>query len=210
MLDQQKIGLFIQAQRKAHGLTQKELAERLGVTNKAVSKWELGRSLPDVALFEPLCRELEISIPELLAGHAIREEEKQRATEELLVESISMRELVGLSLLLQVNSLVGVLLVTSPFLFHAERPLNILLVVFGLAECALAAYFDYTLPGREARRESLTVRFVYTICLFVSIGVINYPASVRENVPLATEILIFLIPCLICLLGQYLFWRWKR
>lgn len=44
MLDQQEIGLFIQAQRKARGMTQKELADRVGVTNKAVSKWELGDS----------------------------------------------------------------------------------------------------------------------------------------------------------------------
>lgn len=126
------------------------------------------------------------------------------------MESISMRELVGLSMLLQVNCLVGVLLVISPFLFHAERPLNILLVVFGLAECALAVYFDLTLSGREARQESLTVRFVYTIGLFVSLAVISYPSSVRENVSLTTEILAFLIPCLLCLLGQYFFWKWKH
>ena len=64
-MDQQRIGQFIQEQRKTHGMTQQELADQLGVTNKAVSKWEKGHSMPDVALFEPLCKELEISVAEL-------------------------------------------------------------------------------------------------------------------------------------------------
>lgn len=209
-MDQQRIGQFIQEQRKAHAMTQQELADKLGVTNKAVSKWELGRSMPDVSLFEPLCRELEISISELLAGRRIDAVDQQRAAEELLMESISTRKLIGLSVFLQLNSIIGVLLVISPFLFHPERPLNLLLVVLGLVECAMVVYFDSTLPGKEARRQSLAVRFAYTICLFLTLAAINYPASVREGVPLATEILIFLIPCLFCLFGQYLLWRRKK
>ena len=209
-MEQQRIGQFIQERRKAHGLTQQELADRLGVTNKAVSKWEKGRSMPDVGLFEPLCRELEISIPELLSGQIVDAGDRQQTTEQLLMESISMRKLIGLSVFLQLNSVVGVLLVISPFLFHPERPLDLLLVALGLVECAMVVYFDSTLPGKEARRQSLTVRFVYTICLFLTIAAINYPASVREGVPLTTEILIFLIPCLFCLFGQYLLWRRKK
>lgn len=209
-MEQQRIGQFIQERRKAHGLTQQELADRLGVTNKAVSKWEKGRSMPDVGLFEPLCRELEISIPELLSGQIVDAGDRQQTTEQLLMESISMRKLIGLSVFLQLNSVVGVLLVISPFLFHPERPLDLLLVALGLVECAMVVYFDSTLPGKEARRQSLTVRFVYTICLFLTIAAINYPASVREGVPLTTEILVFLIPCLCCLLVQYFLWRRKK
>ena len=119
-MEQQRIGQFIQERRKAHGLTQQELADRLGVTNKAVSKWEKGRSMPDVGLFEPLCRELEISIPELLSGQIVDAGDRQQTTEQLLMESISMRKLIGLSVFLQLNSVVGVLLVISPFLFHPE------------------------------------------------------------------------------------------
>ena len=194
-MDQQRIGQFIQEQRKAHGMTQQELADQLGVTNKAVSKWEKGHSMPDVALFEPLCKELEISIPELLSGRKIDAEDQQQTAEQLLMESISMRKLIGLSVFLQLNSIIGVLLVISPFLFHPERPLNL---------------FDSTLPGKEARRQSLTVRFVYTICLFLTIAAINYPASVREGVPLTTEILVFLIPCVLALLIQFFIWRSRR
>ena len=209
-MDQQQIGQFIQEQRKAHSMTQQELAEKLGITNKAVSKWELGRSMPDVSLFEPLCRELEISISELLAGRRIDAVDQQRATEELLMESISTRKLIGLSVFLQLNSIIGVLLVISPFLFHPERPLNLLLVVLGLVECAMVVYFDSTLPGKEARRQSLTVRFAYTICLFLTLAAINYPASVREGIPLTTEILVFLLPCVLALLIQFFIWRSRR
>lgn len=209
-MDQQQIGQFIQKQRKAHSMTQQELADKLGVTNKTVSKWELGRSMPDVSLFESLCRELEISIPELLSGHRIDAEDRQRATEKMLMESISIRKLIGLSVFLQLNSIIGTLLVISPFLFHPEKPLNVLLVVLGLIECAMVVYFDTTLPGKEARRQSLFVRFTYTICLFFTLAAINYPASVREGIPLTTEILVFLVPCLFCLLIQYLLWRRKE
>ena len=209
-MDQQRIGQFIQDQRKAHAMTQQELADKLGVTNKAVSKWEKGHSMPDVALLEPLCKELEISIPELLSGRIIDAVDQQKTAEQLLMESISMRKLIGLSVFLQINSIIGVLLVTSPFLFHPERPLNLLLVALGLVEFAMVVFFDSTLPGKEARRQSLTVRFVHTICLFLTIAAIKHPASVREGVPLTTEILVFLIPCLCCLLVHYFLWRRKK
>ena len=61
-MDLEKIGKFITEQRTNKKLTQKELANRLNVTNKAVSKWENGRSMPDVGLFENLCSELDITL----------------------------------------------------------------------------------------------------------------------------------------------------
>lgn len=209
-MDQQQIGRFIQERRRAHDLTQQALADRLGVTNKAVSKWELGRSMPDVALFEPLCRELEISIPELLAGHRIEAEDRQRAAEELLMESISTRKLIGLSVYLQLNSVISTLLVLSPFLFRPMKPLNILLVIIGLAESFMTAYFEITLPGQEARSRSLFVRFFRTVGMFVTLAVINYPSSLRAGVPLSTFVLTFLIPCLLCLAVNYVVWRRKK
>ena len=209
-MDQQRIGQFIQEQRKAHGMTQQELADKLGVTNKAVSKWEKGHSMPDVALFEPLCRELEISIPELLAGHRIDAENQQRATEELLMEFISNGKLVGLQAYLMINTLIGVVLALSPILFSVEKPYSSLLFGFGLLECAMVICFDYSLPGRETRRQSFLVRAVYAISLFFTLGVINYSSSVRVGIPLSTVILVSLIPCLLYLLVQYLIWRYRR
>ncbi len=76
-MDLEKIGNFIAEQRVKKKLTQKELANKLNVTNKAVSKWENGRSLPDVGLFENLCFELDISLNELLSGGKDNKKEKK-------------------------------------------------------------------------------------------------------------------------------------
>lgn len=67
-MDQIKIGKFIATTRAAKKLTQDELAQKIGVTDKAISKWENGRCLPDVSLFKPLCKTLGISVNELLNG----------------------------------------------------------------------------------------------------------------------------------------------
>lgn len=67
-MDHQKTGALIAQRRKEKGLTQKELGRRLHVSDRAVSKWERGLNLPDAALFEPLCRELDLTVTELLRG----------------------------------------------------------------------------------------------------------------------------------------------
>lgn len=67
-MDQKKIGTFIAKSRKKQNLTQEELAEKLGLTAKAVSKWECGNSLPDVSIMMDLCNLLEINIVDLLSG----------------------------------------------------------------------------------------------------------------------------------------------
>lgn len=64
-------GETIRTLREARGITQKQLAEELGVTDKAVSKWETGRGLPDVTLLEPLAQSLRVSLAELLAGEQV-------------------------------------------------------------------------------------------------------------------------------------------
>ena len=70
-MDQEKIGKFISTCRKEAGLTQAILAERLGITDRAVSKWETGKSLPDSSLMLPLCEQLHINVNELLTGERL-------------------------------------------------------------------------------------------------------------------------------------------
>ena len=81
-MDQAKIGGFIAQRRKELGLTQAELAEKLAVTDKAVSKWETGRGLPDPGLFEPLCDALGVSLAELFAGEKVPPADLMQRTEE--------------------------------------------------------------------------------------------------------------------------------
>lgn len=70
-MNQIKIGKFIQERRKQQGLTQSTLADKLGITDRAVSKWETGKSLPDVTIMIELCDILEISINDLLSGEVV-------------------------------------------------------------------------------------------------------------------------------------------
>lgn len=70
-MDQQKIGKFIAECRKENKLTQEQLAEKLNVTDKSISRWENGKTMPDISLFEPLCEILNISINELLKAQKL-------------------------------------------------------------------------------------------------------------------------------------------
>lgn len=70
-MEENKIGLFIRDRRLALGLTQQQLADKLGITDKAVSKWERGLSLPDIALLQPLAGELDVTVTELLSGQRL-------------------------------------------------------------------------------------------------------------------------------------------
>lgn len=88
-MDQIKIGKFIASQRKEHGLTQSQLAVELGITDKAVSKWETGRSLPDLSLFTPLCSLLDITLNELLLGEVIPDECLKEKSNQVLFDVIS-------------------------------------------------------------------------------------------------------------------------
>lgn len=88
-MDQIKIGKFIATCRKARGWTQIQLAEKLGITDKAVSKWETGKSMPDLSLFMPLCDILEITLNELLLGEYISAENLKEKSNTLLMDVIS-------------------------------------------------------------------------------------------------------------------------
>ena len=84
-MDQNKIGEFIAQCRKEHNMTQMQFAEKLGVTNKAVSKWETGKCLPDAALFDDICMLLNITLNELFAGERIAPENIEKKSEENLI-----------------------------------------------------------------------------------------------------------------------------
>lgn len=71
MIDMMKIGKFISKCRKEKGLTQAQLAEKFGITDRAVSKWETGKSIPDASLMLELCSELGITVNELLSGERL-------------------------------------------------------------------------------------------------------------------------------------------
>lgn len=88
-MEQEKIGRFIAENRKAKGFTQIEFAEKLGVSNKSVSRWETGKNMPDVSLFLPICDVLDISVNELIIGERITTKENKKV-DEFLIETIKV------------------------------------------------------------------------------------------------------------------------
>lgn len=85
-MDQSKIGKFIAECRKEKELTQMQLAEKLGITDKAISKWERGIAMPDTAIMLELCDILGISVNELLSGERLNMENDGQKSEQLLLE----------------------------------------------------------------------------------------------------------------------------
>jgi len=77
IMNQEKIGKFIVKCRKEKNLTQEQLSEKLGVTNKSISRWENGKTMPDYSILKDLCNILEIDVNELLAGEKIKKEDIQ-------------------------------------------------------------------------------------------------------------------------------------
>ena len=85
-MDQIKIGKFIAECRKKNNLTQMQLAEKLNITDRAISKWENGKGMPDSSIMIDLCNELKISVNELLSGEMISMENKNENQEQLLFD----------------------------------------------------------------------------------------------------------------------------
>lgn len=88
IMNQVHIGKFIAECRKEKKITQSELAEQLGVTDRSVSNWENGKHMPDLSLFKPLCKILGITINELLSGEKLSKQDYQEKFEENIVNTI--------------------------------------------------------------------------------------------------------------------------
>ena len=87
-MDQIKIGKFIAEERKTKQYTQRELADKLSISDKTISKWERGIGCPEVSLLLPLCNELEITVNELLSGERLQEMDYKKKAEENMVNLV--------------------------------------------------------------------------------------------------------------------------
>ena len=141
-MDQIKIGKFIADERKRKGYTQKQLSEKLEISDKTVSKWERGNGFPEVSLLLPLCNELDISVNELLSGERVSEEDYRKKAEENMVnlvrEAQESKKKIVLSAMVAVLSLVAALpLFVLSGALSMEAWLRTTLVVTGLIVLAL-------------------------------------------------------------------------
>lgn len=88
-MDKNTTGRFIAELRKQKGFTQKELAENLMVTDKAISRWETGKGLPDTSLLKPLGDVLGVSVTELLSGKKIEEVDMKERADNIILEALN-------------------------------------------------------------------------------------------------------------------------
>lgn len=91
-MDQAKSGRFIAEKRKEKGMTQKELAKHLGIGDKAISKWECGRGMPDNSIMVPLCDLLGINVNELLMGETLSVKDYNESSEDIILTLIEEKE----------------------------------------------------------------------------------------------------------------------
>lgn len=143
-MDQAKIGKFIAACRKKGNLTQMQLAEKLGITDRAVSKWETGKALPDSSIMLELCDVLKITVNDLLCGEVVSMDNYNKEMENNLLEMVRQKEqadkqLLHLEIVVGVLCIIVLLALTMFASFvQMEEGLRILLIVIGLIPLLVA------------------------------------------------------------------------
>ena len=93
-MNQEKIGIFISKCRKKKNLTQEQLAEKLNTTSKSISRWENGKTMPDISIMIQLCDVLDISINELLSGEKLSKDNLKKETEKLLLNNVKTIKII--------------------------------------------------------------------------------------------------------------------
>ncbi|MDD3341592.1 MAG: helix-turn-helix transcriptional regulator [Bacilli bacterium] len=122
-MNQQKIGNFIAVCRKQRNMTQEQLAEKLNVSNKTISRWETGRCLPDPSLYELLCTNLEVSLTELFEGRKLNIQEQTKISEKNLITIITTRrQLENIQLLTEILICIGIIITISLTALLAVTP----------------------------------------------------------------------------------------
>ena len=137
-MNQVKIGKFIAQRRKEKNLTQAQLAEKLNITDRAVSKWETGKGMPDSSIMLDLCSVLDVSVNELLSGEMIEMKEYNNKSEELLLKMTQEKEKRDkefLNMEMFIGILVSIILISCVFVasfVNMPDYLRIGLIIIGL------------------------------------------------------------------------------
>ncbi|MEG0176450.1 MAG: DUF4825 domain-containing protein [Bacilli bacterium] len=184
-MNQEKIGKFIAERRKIKKLTQVELAERLGVSDRSVSKWETGKCMPDLSLFEPLCKELEIKVNELLSGEQIVSDNYQEKCEDNIINTIDYTN----KKITNKNKNLGVILLVFGFLivltaisiFPSESSWSSVYSVFGCI-VALTGFSKFTKKLDYLKR--VLFNFGFFILFVILLFTLDYAnVAINRQVP---------------------------
>ena len=183
MVDSKETGKFIAECRKRKQLTQKQMGEKLNVTDRAVSKWETGRSFPDIGILDNLCKILDISVSDLLAGKKIEPERYQEETEKILIASISNSQLYGFQIALYILQFMGMVIFYIPFISKKDTFLPELNFINGLCwiVCLVilccVGYLDKKIPGREFRTSNILMEGIVGGLYFIMLMGFNFYSS---------------------------------
>lgn len=190
-MDQRKIGQFIGQRRKEREMTQKQLADEIGVSDKTVSKWETGNGLPDITMLNALCQALEINVNELLSGEKLPPETYSEKAEEnmmnLIKENQSARKtsvvqmglgivLLCFSLLMTIIMSAGLEGLTTYLTMFLDLPSLLIVVVPVLALILLSGSRNKAEIVRTMRKQLLPVGCIGTM---MGIFFLNYSSHFR-------------------------------
>ena len=146
-MDQIKIGKFIAECRKKNNLTQMQLAEKLNITDRAISKWENGKSMPDSGIMLDLCKKLKISVNELLSGEVLEMNNYNEKLEKNLIDMVKQKEESDKKML-KLEWVIGytasITFLTLIFVAsYIEMPnwLRILLIAFGFINFIVGMFY---------------------------------------------------------------------
>ena len=158
-MDMDKIGKFIANKRKEKGLTQIELADKLNITDRAVSKWECGKSLPDSSIMLELCKILDITVNELLSGEEQEMQDYNKQVELKLVELVRQKEeadkrLLNVEIVLMIISILFLFAAVAVFAF-VELPswAKILILVGGFVQLIIAGLISLRIEQKAGYYE---------------------------------------------------------
>ena len=146
-MNQEKIGSFISALRKEKQLTQEQLGDKLGVSQKSVSRWETGKNMPDISLLKPLSLELGITVSELIEGERQPEADKttEQSVDQIIEYTVKTRS-SSAGLWNDINFITTVLIILAVVLLVIGvviQHLMIPLVILGLALIAAGIRFTF-------------------------------------------------------------------
>ena len=179
-MNQDKIGKFILECRKAKKLTQSELAEKLGVTDKSISNWENGRNMPDLSLFKPLCEILDITINDLISGEKVTKDKYQAKLEENIISTIDYTN----KKMSEKNNFIGIILIvfgimiaiTAMTIFPSESSWgSIYSVLGGIVSLIGISRFSKKLNYRKR----LLINFGYFVLYVAMLFLIDYISVVN-------------------------------
>ena len=186
-MDQEKIGKFILKLRKEKNLTQQQLADILKVTDRAISKWENGRGMPDLSLFKSLCETLDISVNDLISGYKVPKEKYQEKLESNTLDIINYtnskieKKNYFISFVLII---FGILIdITAMTIFKSESSFGSIYSIFGIL---LSTFGIYILTKKSSKKILFMISYfivsLSTLLFIDYLSVINIKQAPRFSI----------------------------